>query len=277
MVKLWSGLMLSLVLLFGVGSLAAAQEDSTWDAIQERGSIRLGVAPSDPWYFKDPMTNEWDGLGVRLGQALADDLGVDLELVETTYGNAASALQADRIDVMFVLDATPERAESIDFLDAPLFYYSLAVLHDDSTEVTTWDNLNDSDINLGVTLGTSIDSYLTDRLPDASISRYPSNDETVASFQSGRSDVVSMFAPALTMLQQRVGRGVITLPEPVQANPTSAGFRREEDSRWRDYLNETLSGYYESGRTQELYEQYLDSRGIDPTTVPAIDQEPESE
>ena len=132
----------------------------------------------------------------------------------------------------------------------------------------------DPGTDLGVTLGTSIDSYVTERLPNANISRYPSNDETVASFQSGRSSVVSMFAPALTMLQQRVGRGVITLPEPVQANPTSAGFRREEDSRWRDYLSETLSGYYEAGKTQELYEQYLESRGIDPTTVPSIDQGP---
>ena len=125
MVKFWSSLVLSLFLFLGAGSLATAQENATWDAIQERDSIRLGVAPSDPWYFKDPMTNGWDGLGVRLGEALADDLGVELELIETTYGNAASALQADRIDVMFVLDATPERAESIDFLDAPLFYYSL--------------------------------------------------------------------------------------------------------------------------------------------------------
>lgn len=268
-------LRLMMVLFLVSSSLAIAQDLSTWEAIQERDSFRLGVASSDPWYFKDPLTNEWSGLGILLGEALAEDLGVELELVETTYGNAASALQANRIDVMFVLDATPERAKSIDFLDSPLFYYSLAVLHDESTEVTTWDKLNDPSINLGVTLGTSIDSYLTERLPKANISRYPSNNETVASFQSGRSDVVSMFAPALTMLQLRVGRGVITLPKPIQANPTSAGFRYEEDSRWSDYLNETLSAYYESGKTQALYEQYLESRGIDPATVPSIDQRPE--
>lgn len=98
-------------------------------------------------------------MGVRLGQALAEDLGVELEVIETTYSNAVAALQADRIDVMFVLDATPERAESIDFIDSPLFYYSLAVLHDEDFEVTTWDELNNPSVSLGVTLGTSIDSF----------------------------------------------------------------------------------------------------------------------
>lgn len=268
-------LALVLTSLLAWATFATAQNTSTWDAIQERGTLRLGVASSDPWYFNDPMTGEWSGLGVLLGQALADDLGVELETVETSYGNAASALQADRIDIMFVLDKTPERAESIDFLDDPLFYYSLAVLHDEGTDASTWEALNDPSINMGVTLGTSIDSFVTEQLPNANISRYPSNDETVASFQSGRSNVVSMFAPALTMLQLRVGRGVITLPEPVRAVPTSAGFRREEDSRWRDYLNETLSEYYTSGKVQELYEQYLESRGIDPSTVPSLDQQPE--
>lgn len=255
--------------LLAVGSFATAQQ-STWDAIMERGSIRLGAASSDPWYFKDPLTNEWDGLGVRLGEALAEDLGVELEIVETSYGNAVAAMQADRIDVMFVLDATPERAESIDFIDGPLFMYSLAVLHDEDFEVTSWDDLDSPDVSIGVTLGTSIDARLTEQLPNASIGRYPSNDETVASFQSGRSDAVAIFAPALTMMQLRIGRGVITLPEPVQSNATSAGFRREEDSRWRDYLNETLSEYYTSGKTQELYEAYLESRGVDPTTVPGL-------
>jgi len=247
-----------------------AQATNTYDAIQERGSIRLGVASSDPWYFKDPLSNEWDGLGVRLGQALADDLGVELETVETTYGNAAAALQADRIDIMFVLDATPERAEVADFIDAPLFTYSLAVLHDEELDASTWEGLNSPDINVGVVLGTSIDRTITAALPNANISRYPSNDEAVASFQSGRSDVVAMFAPALTMLQQRVGVGVIPLPEPVEPVPTSAGFRSEDDSQWRDFLNETLQEYNQSGKTQELYQAYLESRGIDPSTVPAL-------
>src|SRR5690554_1327432 len=137
-------------LLLAVAATGLAQ--STWDGIQQRGSIRLGVASSDPWYFQDPLTGQWDGLGVRLGRALADDLGVELELVETSYGNAPAALQAGRIDVMFVLDATEERKQTVDFIEGPLFRYSLAVLHHDSLVVETWDDVDNPDLNVGVTL-----------------------------------------------------------------------------------------------------------------------------
>jgi len=45
---------------------------------------------------------------------------VELETVEVTWGTAVSALQANQIDIMFVLDATPERALAIDFPSQPL-------------------------------------------------------------------------------------------------------------------------------------------------------------
>lgn len=263
-----AALLFGALLVVAIGTNAFAQ--STWDQIQERNSIRLGVASSDPWYFQDPLTNQWDGLGVRLGQALAEDLGVALELVETSYGNAPAALQSGRIDVMFVLDATEERKQTVDFIEGPLFRYSLAVLHHDSLVVETWDDVDNPDLNVGVTLGTSIDTRLTELLNEANLSRYPSNDETVASFQSGRSDVVSMFAPALTALQLRVGIGTITEPEPKIVAETSAGYPREADSEWGTYLTETLGQFYENGTTARLYREYLESRGIDPDSVPGL-------
>jgi polar amino acid transport system substrate-binding protein len=109
-------------------SFSWGEELSTWDAIKKRGSIRLGVIPSEPWYYKDPSSNEWSGLGVALGKQIADEMGVKLDMVETTWGNAVAALQANQIDVLFVLDATPKRALAIDFIFSPLLYYALSVL-----------------------------------------------------------------------------------------------------------------------------------------------------
>ena len=92
---------------------AGAQDLSTWDAIKERGSIRVGVTQAPPWFSKDPASGEWAGLGSALGKAMAGELGVEFEPVEVTWGTAVAALQADKIDVMFVLDATPKRAVAI--------------------------------------------------------------------------------------------------------------------------------------------------------------------
>ena len=58
---------------------ANAQTASTWDAIQERGTLRIGVTQSPPWYFKDAASGEWTGVGVSMGTAMAEVLGADLE------------------------------------------------------------------------------------------------------------------------------------------------------------------------------------------------------
>ena len=40
---------------------------------------------------------------------MAKELGVKFDPVEVTWGTSIAALQANKIDVMFVLDATPKR------------------------------------------------------------------------------------------------------------------------------------------------------------------------
>ena len=80
-------------------SAAAAQQPSTWNAIQERGSLRIGATQAPPWHLKDPQSGDWSGLGIAVGRAMAETLGVELEIVEVTWGQAIAALQADKIDV----------------------------------------------------------------------------------------------------------------------------------------------------------------------------------
>jgi polar amino acid transport system substrate-binding protein len=139
--------------------------------------------------------------------------------------------------------------------------------------VRNWEDLNKPEISLGVTLGTSIDREVTRRLPRARIARFPNNDETVASFQARRSDVVSLFHPALTMLQRRVGQGRVTIPQPSVQAASSVGLRREADKTWRDFVTTVLGFAYNSGRTQELYNEFLASRGVDPAAAPGIMRE----
>jgi polar amino acid transport system substrate-binding protein len=64
------------------------------------------------------------------GQGHGRTLGVKFETVEVTWGTIA-ALQGDKIDIMYMMDATAERKQAVDFPAAPLLYYSLAVLAKD--------------------------------------------------------------------------------------------------------------------------------------------------
>jgi polar amino acid transport system substrate-binding protein len=252
---------------------AVAETGSTWDRIRASKELRIGVTPGEPWFYKDPISGTWSGIGFAAGQAIASALEVKLSPVETTWGNAVAALQADQFDVMFVLDATPQRALAIDFPVQPFFYYAQGLLVRDGLEAKRWADLDKPDLRIGVTLGTAGDRDLTARLPNAHIDRYPGNDQTILAFQSGHVDAVCLYHPALVMQQHRVGVGKVVLPEPIRAATTSAGVRRETDKTWRDWLGLALDFYYVTGQTEEFYEGFLRSRGIDPKEAPPVMRE----
>jgi len=125
----------------------AAQAQSTMQQIKQKGELRIGVTPGEPWFFKDPGSGAWSGIGYAMGQQVAKDLGVKLVPVETTWGNSIAAIQANQIDVMFVLDATDERKKAIDFPDAPFFWYAQGVLMKDGMKVKSWSDIDRIDID----------------------------------------------------------------------------------------------------------------------------------
>jgi polar amino acid transport system substrate-binding protein len=256
-----------------LGVIAGAHAQSTAQQIKQKGELRIGVTPGEPWFFKDPGTGQWSGIGYSMGQQVAKDLGVKLVPVETTWGNAVAAVQANQIDVMFVLDATDERKKAIDFPDNPFFWYAQGVLLKDGLKVKNWSDLDRDDMRIAVTLGTAPDRELTRRLPKAKIERFANMDEAIAAFYSGRVDAASFYHPALVMQQARVKKGTVVIPEPVVALPTSAGVRREDDKTFRDFLNVEFDKYYKNGQVQKFYEEFLVSRGIDPAKAPPIVKE----
>jgi len=261
----------SFFLLGIVGPAMAA--DSTWDSIHQRKSLRIGVVQAPPWFLKDPATGQWSGFGYSVGKAMAETLGVKLDTVEVTWGSAIAALQANKIDIMFVLDATPKRALAVDFPAQPLLFYALAVLGREDLNMENWSDLNKDGMKLSVTQGTTMERYVTKHLPKAKILRFPSNGESVAAFQSGRVDAVSLFHPPLIAMQKKMGKGKIVVPKPIRASASSAAVRLEQDKRWRDWVNTAISYWYVTGESQKWYEEFLSDFGLDPKAVPAIQKE----
>lgn len=260
-------------LTMGLGATAKAQ-DSTMDQVRENGVLRVGVTQAPPWYSKDITSGEWNGgLGVAMGRAMAEDLGVTFEPVEVTWGTAVAALQANRIDLMYVLDATEERRQAVNFPETPLLFYSLAVLARDDLNITDWADLNDPSIRISVPQASSMDAFLTANTPDADIQRFPGNAEAIAAFQAGRVDAVTLFHPPLIAARQRLGSGQIVVPKPVESRPSSVAVRQESDTAFVDWVNAKIADYYSSGQTQQWYEEFLTDFGLDPASVPAIMRE----
>lgn len=259
--------------LLALSSIAASAQ-STWDAIQDRGTLRIGVTQAPPWFTKDISSGEWTGgLGITLGQKMAEALEVDLETVEVTWGTSIAALQSDKIDLMYFLSPTAERARVIDFTTNPVGYISQAVLASDSLDATTWAGLNASGTSFSVPQATSMDQFLTRMVPDADIQRFPDNAAAIAAFQSGRVDAVSLMLPPLLSARQKLGAGVISVPTPAFTAPVNIGVRREEDKTFRDWLDTVSHFWYETGQIQGWYDEFLVEFGVDPADSPPIQRE----
>ena len=266
-------------ILAGVATISAgmpalpALAAGSMEEIKARGSLRVGVTQAPPWYSKDPASGEWkSGVGVSAGKAMAEALGVKFEPVEVTWGTAVAALQSNKIDIMFVLDATDERKQAADFPESPLLYYSLAVLAKDDLNVTTWEDLNKPEVRISVPQATSMDKFLTENVGKADIQRFPGNTEAIAAFQSGRVDAVCLFHPPLIAARQKLGAGKIVVPSPVKSNPTSAAVRKG-DTEFVTFVDGQLKDYYQSGKIQEWYESFLSGFGLDPKSAPPIIKE----
>ena len=242
--------------------------------IKQRGSLRVGVTQAPPWYSKDPKSGEWNtGLGVSMGRAMAAALGVKFEPVEVTWGTAVAALQGNKIDLMYMMDATPERAQAVDFPASPLLFYSMAVLARDDLAVQSWADLNKDSVRIAVPQASSMDKQVSEATPKAQIQRYPGNAEAIAAFQAGRADAVCLFHPPLLAARQRLGRGKIVVPTPVLSQPSSVAVRKEDDKAFVQWVDKAIAGYYASGQTQKWYEEFLAGFGLDPRTAPPVMKE----
>jgi polar amino acid transport system substrate-binding protein len=253
---------------------AFAQSGGTLDEIKRRGSLRVGVTQAPPWYSKDPKSGEWSsGVGVAMGKAMAAALGVRFEPVEVTWGTAIAALQGNKIDIMYMLDATPERAQAVDFPQSALLYYSLAVLARDDLPVAAWQDLNQPSVRIAVPQATSMDKFLTENVGKANIQRFPGNPEAIAAFQAGRVDAVCLFHPPLLAARQRLGAGKIVVPAPAMSQASSAAVRKEDNKAFVAWVDKSIAGYYQSGQTQKWYEEFLRGFGLDPKAAPPVMKE----
>jgi polar amino acid transport system substrate-binding protein len=204
---------------------------------------------------------------------MANALGVKFEAVEVTWGTAIAALQSNKIDIMYMLDATPERAQAVDFPKAPLLFYSLAVLARDDLNVSKWEDLNQASVRIAVPQASSMDRFLSENVGKANIQRFPGNPEAIAAFQAGRADAVCLFHPPLLAARQRLGRGKIVVPTPAQSQPSSAAVRREDNKDFLAFVDDALVTHYKSGQTQKWYEEFLVGFGLDPKASPPVMKE----
>lgn len=163
--KLMTTLKTAAVGLLAMAGVASAQ--SAMDSIQSEGVIRVGMADSVPFQFKDPGTGEWRGYNVDMANKMAEAMGVQLEIVDATWATLIPGLEGNRWDVAFVdMFATPERAVKVMFSDA-YFRTRQAVMGSANSDLASWDDLNQDGKSIVFLAGTADEQVANEKFPNA--------------------------------------------------------------------------------------------------------------
>ncbi|OYU47009.1 MAG: ABC transporter substrate-binding protein [Rhizobiales bacterium PAR1] len=264
----------------GLGAVAASATsamaqtapagETAFERIRRTKKLRIGaVAGAAPYYNKDITSGQWGGFYIDLSKALAEELEVELEITETTWGNSVLDLQSGKTDIFFGLNPTPKRALVVDF-SVPVFNNAFTMIAKKGLGKKTWDEFNNPAMRIAVDAGSSQDQVATRLCPKAQILRFKAVDEAAAAVMTGRADaqcIVLMLS--MTMLKKNPGLGELVVPAPVFATTSNAGFRREADKTWRDYVNTWLEFNRGLGLIRQVIIKNMESVGITEADMPA--------
>lgn len=157
--------------------------------ILSEGVIKIAVPESFAPFGSLGPEGEHVGYDVDVAKLVAENLGVELEMVPVVSKQRIPFLETDRVDlVISSLGANPERAKSIWFSAAYAPFYSGVFAADDMV-ITSAADLSGKKV--GVTGGNLEDLEVTKIAPDdANIIRFGDDAATLSAYTSGQVDVL---------------------------------------------------------------------------------------
>jgi polar amino acid transport system substrate-binding protein len=100
---------------------AAAESDSYIDQIKAKGELVVGTSADYPPYEFHTEIDGVDtivGFDIDIAQAIADDLGVELKIVDMSFENLLMSLANDEFDMVIAgIEENEERAKTCDFTE----------------------------------------------------------------------------------------------------------------------------------------------------------------
>ena len=251
---------------------AMAQEanESTFNRIRRTHKLRIaGIIGTEPYYHRDLATNEWTGFCVSMGKDLAKSLEAEVEISETTWGNAVLDLQSNKIDIMFGLSPTPSRALVVEFT-RPIMNNTFTVICRKGFEPKVWTDLNKPEVRVAVDIGSTHDLFARRVLPKCTLVALKTPDEATLAVQSGRADcVIQVIMLSMVTVKKNPQVGTLIVPNPIMQQPTCAGVRVDADQRFKNFVDNWL----EYSRSLQAIRGWITDSlalvGIQPEDVPA--------
>jgi polar amino acid transport system substrate-binding protein len=230
----------ALAAVLAIVTISAAQaQNSKIDEIRDRGVLRVaGILNEDPYFAKDPRTGEWRGFVISMARDIAETLGVELEVVESSWGNSIIDVQSGKVDIAMALTALPKRALSIHF-SSPTYYNSFVVISPNAGLAGKgWAELNDPSFTIAVDIGSAQDNITKQYLPKANILRFKTRDEALVAVATGKADgLINTVLNGVVMTKKNPALGTVYVPEPILSSPSVIGLNYETDNTWKQFVS----------------------------------------
>ena len=234
-----------------------ANADSRLQTIKKNNELRVGTTGDwDPMSMKDPATNKYKGFDIDVMNELAKDMGVKIKFVPTDWKTIVSGITANRYDLSTSVTKTPKRAEVAGFTETYYKYGTVPlVLKKNSKKFSTWGSLNNKDVTIATTLGTSQEEKAKEFFPKSKLKSVEAPARDFQEVLAGRADGNITSSTEANKLVVKYPQ--LTIVNDGEKNPAFLAMMVPKNGKvWNDYVSKWIKNKKASGFFNTLLAKY---------------------
>ena len=233
----------------------ATDGSSALQEIKDSGKLVVGTCADYPpyeWHLVQDGEDQIIGFDIDIAQAIADELGVELEVKDMDFDGLIPALSTGKIDMIIAdMNPTEERKQSVDFTD---IYYTqkdaLVIKSEDAKDIRSEDDLKKA--SLATQKATIQETYLLETFPNAEIQSVPKLNTAILYLVTGKVDAVLMVETVARRYVEE-NEGLEIADSDVSSTPNESAIAVAKDSAdFLEEVNDILDEMEDSGKIEEL-------------------------
>jgi cyclohexadienyl dehydratase len=237
-----------------------AQAQSALNDILSGGVLKVGTTGDwNPMSVRDPATNSFVGYDIDIMTELAADLGVTLEMVPTDWKTLVNGVVAGNYHMTGSASISPARLKaagySHSYIEVQMFPFTT---EDKLANFDGWDSINNAEVKVATTLGTSFEAMVKEWFPNADITVVEAPARGFQEVLSGRSDVfVTSNIEGAELVAKFPNVRQISVDAPREPTPI-AMLLPQGDQVWINYVN----SWIELKKAQGFFEETAAKWGL---------------
>lgn len=234
-------------------SEAASETETAELSTVEPGKLIMSTNAAFPPYEMTTDSGEFEGIDIETAQAIADKLGLELQIDDMDFDAALLAVQQGKSDmVMAGVTVTDERQNVMDFTDSYATGIQSIIVKEDS-DIASVDDLAGKKI--GTQRGTTGYLYCSDDFGDENVVAYDNGLTAVQMLNNGQVDcVVIDNAPAKEFVAANPGLKLLDTAYVEESYAIGVG---KGNTELKDAINTALEELKADGTLQAIVDKYI--------------------